>query len=202
MSWIQHIAYVKNKVAKGIGIMFKARTYLDRRSLINLYNAYIYPYLIYCVESWGNAPKCHLDQLYILHKKRIIRLITFSNYNQAAYMPSEYIFRELQVLPLYYLVQNRISEIHDFLPNIMSEICLVNNELHNHFTRQSHFLHPRKGNNHVYTQSFNDIGPRIWNSLQKKVNVLVPIVKFKLTFFSSIIFSNLITRNSILDPCL
>ena len=79
MSWIQHIAYVKNKVSKGIGIMFKARTYLDRRRLINLYNAYIYPYLIYCVESWGNAPKCHLDQLYILHKKRIIRLITCIN---------------------------------------------------------------------------------------------------------------------------
>ena len=55
MSWIQHIAYVKNKVAKGIGIMFKTRTYLDRRSLINLYNAYFYPYLRYCVESWGNA---------------------------------------------------------------------------------------------------------------------------------------------------
>ena len=69
MSWIQHISYVKNKVAKGIGIMFKARTYLDRKSLINLYNAYIYPYLIYCVESWGNAAKCHLDPLYILQKK-------------------------------------------------------------------------------------------------------------------------------------
>ena len=76
MSWIQHISYVKNKVAKGIGIMFKARTYLDRRSLINLYNAYIYHYLIYCVESWGNAAKCHLDTLYILHTK-IVRLITF-----------------------------------------------------------------------------------------------------------------------------
>ena len=60
-----------------------------------------------------------------------------------------------------------------FLPNIMSELCLVNNELHDHFTRQSHFLHPRKGNNHVYTRSFNHIGPRIWNSLQKKVNVVV-----------------------------
>ena len=93
MSWIQHISYVKNKVAKGIGIMFKARTYLDRRSLINLYNAYIYPYLIYCVESWGNAAKCHLDPLYILHQK-IVRLITFSNYNQAAHVPSEYIYLE------------------------------------------------------------------------------------------------------------
>ena len=55
--------------------------------------------------------------------------------------------------------------LHGFLPIIMSEICLVNNEQHNHFTRQSHFRHPRKGNNNVYTQSFNHIGARIWNSL-------------------------------------
>ena len=156
--------------------MFKARTYLDRRSLINLYNAYIYRYLIYCVESWVILINC------IFCKKRIVRLISFSNYNQAAYVPSEYIFRELQVLPLYNFVQNRISFmmyklLNGFLSNIMSEICLVNNELHDHFTRPSHLLHPRKGNNHVYTQSFNHIGPRIWNSLQKKVNVLDPIVK-------------------------
>ena len=77
MSWIQHIAYVKNKVAKGIGIMFKARTYLDKRILINFYSAYIYPYLIYCVESWGNAPKCHLDQLYIWPKKLLLGLLLF-----------------------------------------------------------------------------------------------------------------------------
>ena len=68
-----------------------------------------------------------------------------------------------------------------FLPNIMSEICMVNNELHDHFTRQSHFLHTIKGSNHVSTQSFNHIGPRIWNSLQKKVNILVPIAKLKIT---------------------
>ena len=123
-------------------------------------------------------------------------------------MPSEYIFRELQVLPLYNLVQNKISFMmyklfNGLLHNIMREICLVNNELHNHFTRQSHFLHPRKRNNHVYTQSFNHIGPRIWNSLRMKVNVLVPIAKFLMSkFFSIIIFANLITRNSILHSYL
>ena len=95
-------------------------------------------------------------------------------------MPSECIFRELQVLPLYNLVQNRISFmmyklLNGFLPNIMTEICMVNNELHDHFTRQSHFLHTIKGSNHVSTQSFNHIGP------QKKVNILVPIAKFKIT---------------------
>ena len=118
--------------------------------------------------------------------KKNVRLITFSNYNQAAHVPSEYIFRELQVLPLYNLVQNRISFmmyklLNGFLPNIMSEICMVNNELHDHFTIQSHFLHTIKGSTHVSTQSFNHIGPRIWNSLQKKVNILVPIAKFKIT---------------------
>ena len=44
LSWIQHNAYVMNKETKGIGIMFKARPYLDWRSLVNLYNVYIYPY--------------------------------------------------------------------------------------------------------------------------------------------------------------
>ena len=86
MSWIQHIAYVKNRVAKGICIMFQARTYLNGRSLITLYNAYIYHYLIYCVESWGNASKCHLDQLYILQQQKIVILITLSNYNKGVHV--------------------------------------------------------------------------------------------------------------------
>ena len=180
MSWIQHMAYVKNKVSKWIGIMFKARTYLDRTSLINLYNAYIYPYLIYCVESWGNAPKCHLDQLYILHTKKIVRLITFSKYNQGVHVSSKFIFREFQVSPLYHLIhiiQDRIgfmmyTFLSGLLPDIMSEVWMVNNEVHDHFTRQSHFLHTRKGNNHACIQSFNNTGPRIWNCLQRRLTFL------------------------------
>ena len=74
------------------------------------------------------------------------------------------------------------------LPDIMSELCMVNNEVHDHFTRQSHFLHTRKENNHVYIQSFNNISPRIWNCLQKKINVLVPIAKKN--FLTSKVFSH------------
>ena len=70
----------KEQSTKGIGIVFKARPYLDRKGLDNLYHAYIYPYLIYCVESWGNAPKRYLDQLYVL-QKWIVRLMAFKNYN-------------------------------------------------------------------------------------------------------------------------
>ena len=65
-TWIPHITYVKNKVSKGIGIMFKARHYLKRNALVNLYHSFIYPYLIYCIEAWGNATNCHLKQLYLI----------------------------------------------------------------------------------------------------------------------------------------
>ena len=43
--WIQHISYVKNKISKGIGIMYKARRYLGSKSLVNLYHSYIYIYI-------------------------------------------------------------------------------------------------------------------------------------------------------------
>ena len=44
LNWCEHIAHVKNKVSKGIGILYKARQFLDKKSLHNLYYSYIYPY--------------------------------------------------------------------------------------------------------------------------------------------------------------
>ena len=89
ISWIKHIAYVKGKISKGIGIMYQARKHLTKKTMVNLYISYIYPYLIYCVESWGNVSNCHLDPLFILQMK-IVRIITYSNYDA----PSHNIFRD------------------------------------------------------------------------------------------------------------
>ena len=57
LNWIEHIGYVKNKVAKGIGIICKARTFLGRKALLTFHNTFIFSYLIYCVEIWGCAKK-------------------------------------------------------------------------------------------------------------------------------------------------
>ena len=34
LSWIQHISYVKSKISKGIGIMYKARNYVNKNALL------------------------------------------------------------------------------------------------------------------------------------------------------------------------
>ena len=38
LKWCEHISYVKNKVSKGLGIIFKARAVLDQQCLLTLYN--------------------------------------------------------------------------------------------------------------------------------------------------------------------
>ena len=69
LNWIDHITYVKAKISKRIGIMYKARRHLNKHSLRNLYYAYIYPYLTYCIEVWGCASKCQLNSLFLVQKK-------------------------------------------------------------------------------------------------------------------------------------
>ena len=49
LNWIPHITYVKNKISKVIGIMFKARDYLNKKCLSNLYHIYIFTYLVSCI---------------------------------------------------------------------------------------------------------------------------------------------------------
>ena len=94
LNWIEHIAYVKNKISKGVGILFRAR-HLLCRSLINLYYSFVYPYLIYCIEAWGSACQTHLHPL-LLTQKKVIRVITFSPY----LAHTDPIFKHLNILPL------------------------------------------------------------------------------------------------------
>ena len=41
LNWSQHITHVKNKVSKGIGIMYRVRSYFTKSSLRKLYFSYI-----------------------------------------------------------------------------------------------------------------------------------------------------------------
>ena len=79
LNWIDHITYVKKNISKGLGIMYKARRYLNKGSLKNLYYTYMYSYFIYCIEIWGSAANFHLNSLFLLQKK-IIGIMTFSHY--------------------------------------------------------------------------------------------------------------------------
>ena len=53
-SWKQIIEYVKNKISKSFGIIYMTRIYVDKSRFRNSDDIFVSPYLIYCVEVWGN----------------------------------------------------------------------------------------------------------------------------------------------------
>ena len=69
--------------------------------------------------------------------------------------------------------------VNGLLPEVMNELFTTNDQIHDDFTRQYHYFHINKGSSNVYTRSFGNISPRIWNALQSKIDVNVSIVKLK-----------------------
>ena len=49
LDWAKHIREISGKIAKGVGILTKARAYLDSTIMKTLYYSFVYPYLHYNV---------------------------------------------------------------------------------------------------------------------------------------------------------
>ena len=75
LNWKDHMSFVCRKVARGLGIIIKARKVPRNESLKNLCYSFIYPYFIYCNQVWGSACKTNIEPLFLLQKKAL-RIIT------------------------------------------------------------------------------------------------------------------------------
>ena len=47
LSWKEHIKYLENKIAKNIGLLYRAKPFLNKEYLLALYYSYIHSYLNY-----------------------------------------------------------------------------------------------------------------------------------------------------------
>ena len=49
LCWKEHIKYIESKIAKNVGVLYlyKAKSYIDKHSLLSLYHSYIHSYISY-----------------------------------------------------------------------------------------------------------------------------------------------------------
>ena len=69
LSFQDHILYLKGKIARGLGILYRGRKFFNVTTLLTLYNVFIYPYFMYCNEVWGNTYKTYLEPLWLIQKR-------------------------------------------------------------------------------------------------------------------------------------
>ena len=55
LSWKEHIKYLENKIAKNIGLMYRAKPFLDKESLLALYYSYINSHRNYANLAWSST---------------------------------------------------------------------------------------------------------------------------------------------------
>ena len=69
LTWKNHISYICGKISRGIGMLIKARNYLNQTVLLSSYYSFTYTYLTYCNQICGSAYKTNLRRLTVLEKK-------------------------------------------------------------------------------------------------------------------------------------
>jgi hypothetical protein len=71
MTWGQHIRHIRGKVSRSIGLLARSRHLLNSATLKTLYYAFIYPYLSYCIDIWGQCNISLFQSVVRLQKKQL-----------------------------------------------------------------------------------------------------------------------------------
>ena len=73
-SWEEHICTVETKLAKNIGLLYRAKSLLEEKSLKSIYFAYIHLYLNYANIAWASIYRTKLKTIHF-HQKHAVSIV-------------------------------------------------------------------------------------------------------------------------------
>ena len=160
-----HINHVACKISKNIGIITRAKTFLNKKTIIGLYYTFIYPYLNYCCTVWGTAPVTYLSKLHLL-QKRIIRIVA----GKPRLYPSAELFKSLRILPIQKLNNFKLTLFcykwkHNCLPSVFHDFITRIEDIHRYDTRSSHLFYLETPRTSYAMNSVRHQAPLAWNNI-------------------------------------
>ena len=120
MSWKEHFKLTENKVDENIGLIYEAKPYLNKDSLLALYFSYIHSYINYANLVWGSTNRTYLRKINS-QQKHALRLI----HNKNRFYHSKELFESCVILNVYKL--NLLNTFEQPFEQILSS--LVSNTL-------------------------------------------------------------------------
>lgn len=106
-----HVNKLASSCSRALGVISRAKQFLNKSLLMLLYNALILPHLSYCSVIWGSNYVSTLKPLTVI-QKRAIRIIS----GASPLAHTSPLFRDLKVLKLTDLIKYQILlVVHDFL---------------------------------------------------------------------------------------
>ena len=91
LCWKEQLKYIESKIAKNIGLLHRAKPYIDKHSLLSLYHSYIHSYINYGNIAWGSTTRTYSLQ------KHAIRIV----YSKDRLSHTTELFNECKVLNVF-----------------------------------------------------------------------------------------------------
>ena len=179
LSWKHHVHYIKNKVSKSLGILYRVKHLLNSRALYSLYCSLILPYLSYCCEIWGNNYSTNLQPL-ILIQKKAMRIIEKTSYREHT-RPIFFKYNTLELLDLVKLKTLLImfkAGKNELPINILSCFQLVK-VTHSHNTRQRNDFSVKYCRTKLKSFTISLVGPKLWNEISDNLKKVDNYILFK-----------------------
>jgi len=179
LTWDRHVTYIRSKIAKSCGIISKTKKVLNRKTLVTLYYSFMYPYLVYAIELWGNSSKHNIDILFKIQKK-VLRMICNTSYHAH----SSPLFNDLNILNVHKLYQYQLSLFmykinRNLCPSVlklMLEDYIITHEYH---TRQYYKYNLPFYRLSICQKTVKYKGIMVWNYIIDHLNIDYTIVTFK-----------------------
>ena len=163
LSWKEHIKYIENKVSKSIGLLYRAKPFLNKKALLALYYSYIHTYLNYANLAWGSGNRTTLKKL-CSQQKHAVRII----HNKTKFESTKDLFKTDNILNIFKM---NILKTVLFMHKINSEAAppafrnrfqKVSHNYPTHFSNLNYKLPKLILNKCRFRISMR--GPKIWNS--------------------------------------
>ena len=173
LSWKPHIQYIKTKVCKSIGIITKARKYLDSKSLQCLYYAFLYPYFVYAITVWGGTNITSLSPL-IKVQKWALRAIS----NKSRRFPSAPLFESFKMLNINQIYRLQVlAFVYKYnascLPDVFHNFFTKTSDIHSYSTRQQFNFYPTRCKYDLTKSLVRYSGTILWNGLDNEFKLCV-----------------------------
>ena len=164
LNWLPHIDHLSIIMSKNIGIINRSKYFLNKHSLLLLYNALVLPHISYCCVIWGFTYPSYLKKIETL-QKRVIRMIDY----QDRLAHSDPIFKTLNILKVKDIAkQQLITVMHKkftrVLPTELDALFTLSNTPAIATRTRRHFI--ETFSEQLYgTRVATWVGPRLWNSI-------------------------------------
>ena len=183
LSWEAQIKAVCRKMGYGINILYRLRQKkVAQNELLKICNTIIQPYIDYCLTIWGYAPLCYINKIQRL-QNRIIRIIA-NNYDldvSPAKLLNKFGLMSITQRRDYFMSVQMFKCVQGTAPSYLIDRIEYSSDYNLHQTRLSNLsmLYVPKPRVERFRQSFQYVGPIVYNSLPKEIINSTSLYGFK-----------------------